>query len=106
MTFEVVDRPNRGSGSVPSELVRSLIETEKNGKALRVKLESHGQFVTWQAGLRATLKNHGLRLRTKFNKANNMVTCWAEKFVNRDGVDVGDIDTGVTAEENGDTIEE
>lgn len=80
MTFTKVARP-RGTSSVPSELIQALVKTKNDGDAVAVKLANAGDFVTWQANVRANLKaNHNLRLRTKFNKITAVVTAWAEDF--------------------------
>jgi hypothetical protein len=78
--FEIVSRP-RGTSNVPTELVNALIATERDGTAVRLKLEGRDSFTTWQANVRAKLRTEAnLRLRTKFNKVTNEVTAWSEKF--------------------------
>jgi hypothetical protein len=93
MTFEVVDRPNRGGGKVSEEFIKSLTETLHNGKALKVQLDSHQHFITWQAGVRSRVKQDGLKLRARFDKVSKKVTCWVEHFDRTRSVE--DIDTGV-----------
>jgi hypothetical protein len=99
--FEVVERP-RGSGRVPSELIEELKKTLNTTKAVRLKLEPNA-FVNWQATVRAQLRTtHNLRLRTKHNKATNIVTAWAENFDVRDtGAGPTDEELGVSADNAG-----
>jgi hypothetical protein len=99
--FEVVQRP-RGGGNVPDALMKALIETVNTDKAVRVKLDGHAAFTNWQATIRARLRtDHQLRLRTKFNKANNVVTAWVEKFDPREtGEGMTDEDLGVSEDKS------
>jgi len=99
--FEVVDRP-RGSGKVPSELIESLKDTLNTTKAVRLRLEPNA-FTNWQATVRAQLRTtHGLRLRTKHNKATNVVTAWAENFDAREtGSTPTDEELGVSTDNTG-----
>lgn len=94
--FEVVERP-KGGGNVPNALIDALVQTLDTSKAVKVKMADHGQFVTWQANVRARLRtDHNLRLRTKFNKSRHEVTAWVEKFDERTGTDFSDADLGVS----------
>jgi hypothetical protein len=98
-----VERPRGGSGNVPDELVKNLIATVENGKALSVQLDSHQHFITWQAGVRARCKNHGLKLRARFNKVTKKVTCWCEHFDKTRNVE--DLDVGITNGNDNETEE-
>jgi hypothetical protein len=94
--FEIVDRP-RGGGSVPDVLIDALVKTLDSSKAVRVRMDDHGHFTTWQANVRARLRtDHQLRLRTKFNKSQKMVTAWVERFDDRTATDLSDEDLGVS----------
>ena len=101
MTFTIVERPRGGTAAVPDALLDALTKTVNNDKAVQLKLKSHGDFVTWQANVRAKLKSqHNLRLRTKFNKATLNCVCWAEPFEANRTVST-DVDLGVTSDANG-----
>lgn len=94
--FEVVERP-RGGGNVPDALMKALIATDGTNKAVRVQLQGHAAFTNWQATIRARLRtDHDLRLRTKFNKSNNVVTAWVEKFDERTAESLDDAALGVS----------
>jgi|SRR5687768_8957753 len=102
MTFQLVDRP-RGSGNVPDNLIEALVQTESTGKAVKLTLGQDQEFVTWQAQVRARLRNeHNLRLRTKHNKATKSVTCWAEKFAEDRTADIVGNDEALGVDDDND----
>jgi hypothetical protein len=104
MTFEVVDRPNRGGGNIDQKLYEALMATKDNGKAIKVQLPKDVEFANWQANVRAAVRKDGMRLRARHNKITKVVHCWVEPFDEERAVGQ-DVDLGVNADEEEDADE-